>query len=107
MERVFAVAISDVFQPAANFDTIGSLVSVVVRNAFVLAGLIAFVFLVIGGLGFIAGAGAGDTKKLEQGQKTITGAAMGLIVIVGAVWIMLIIEKLTGLEGKLVPFWTG
>lgn len=105
MERVFAqVNIEDAFAPAKNFDTIGSLVSVVAQNAFVLAGIIAFVLLIFGGFGFIVGAGAGDTKQMEQGKKAITGAVLGLIIIVGSVWILQIVETLTGMNGKLLPF---
>lgn len=97
MERVYAqVRLDQTFEPAQHFDTIGSLVSVVVQNAFVFAGVIAFVLLILGGFGFIVGAGAGDTKQLEQGRKTLTGAAIGLLVIVGSFWIMKILETLTG-----------
>lgn len=103
MRQVYAVDISSIFTPANNFDTIGSLVSVIIQNAFVIAGVIAFALLVVGGLSFIAGAGAGDTKKLEQGQKTITAAATGLIIVIGSVWIIQIVEKLTGMTGKLLP----
>ncbi len=98
MERVFAqVNIKDAFPPAKNFDTIGALVSVVAQNAFVLAGVIAFVFLIFGGFAIIMGAGAGDTKQLETGRKAMTGAAVGLIIIVGSFWIIQILEKLTGI----------
>ncbi len=101
MERVYAqVAIEDVFTPAQNFNQIGPLVSVIVKNAFMLAGVIALVLLILGGFGIIAGAG-GDTKQLEQGKKTITGAIVGLIVIIGSFWIVQIIETITGLT--LVP----
>lgn len=102
MQHVYAVDIKQIFTPANNFDTIGSLVSVVIQNAFVIAGVIAFGILVVGGLGFIAGAGAGDTKKLEQAQKTITAAVVGLIVVVGSVWIIQAVEKITGIT--IVPF---
>ncbi len=101
MERVYAqVSIKEVFPPAENFSQIGPLVSVIVKNGFMLAGVIAFVLIVLGGFGIIAGAG-GDTKQLEQGKKTITGAVIGLLVIVGSFWIVQIIETLTGLT--LIP----
>lgn len=102
MQQVYAVDIRQIFTPASNFDTIGSLVSVIIQNAFVIAGVIAFGLLVIGGLGFIAGAGAGDTKKLEQANKTITAAVVGLIIVVASVWAIQAVETLTGVS--LVPF---
>jgi hypothetical protein len=98
MEKVFAqtpVDIGTAFAPAKSFNTIGSLVSVIVKNAFMLAGVIAFVLLVIGGFGMIAGAG-GDSKSLEKGKQAVTGAVIGLIVIIGSFWIIQIIEVLTG-----------
>ena len=98
MERVFAaVDIESVFSPAKNFRDIGSLVSVIVPNVFLLTGIIAFVLLILGGFGFIVGAGAGDTKRMEQGKKGITGAVIGLLVIIGSFWIIQILEKLTGI----------
>lgn len=101
MNQVFAqVSLSDpsVYAPAKNFSTLGSLVSVIVQNAFVFAGIIAFVLLIFGGLGFIMSAGSGDTKKMEQGQKAMTGAVVGLIIVVASFWIVQIIEKLTGIS---------
>lgn len=98
MERIFAaVNIESVFPPANNFNQIGPLVSVVAQNAFMIAGVIAFVFLILGGFGFIIGAGAGDTKQMEQGKKAITGAAIGIVIILGSFWIIQIIETLTGM----------
>ena len=96
MGKVLAlVNINDVFTPAKNFNTIGSLVSVITQNAFVLAGIIAFVLLIFGGFGVIVS--AGDSKKLEDGKKAITGAVIGLIIIVASFWIIQIIETLSGL----------
>ena len=98
MERVYAaVDIGSEFRPITKFTDVGSLVSVIVPNAFVLAGIIVFVLLVMAGFGMIAG--AGDAKKLESGKKTITGAVIGLIVIVGSFWIIQILSTLTGLNG--------
>lgn len=98
MEQVYAqVPISDIFAPAKNFSSLGPLVTVIISNAFVLAGIIAFLLLIAGGFGIIAGAGSGDTKKMEQGKQAITGAAIGLIVIVGSFWLVQIIQTVTGI----------
>jgi hypothetical protein len=34
---------------------------------------------------------------MEQGKQAVTGAVVGLIVIMGSFWIVQIIEKLTGM----------
>lgn len=86
----------DLFSPAKYFFTFGDFVNVVIKNAFVLAGLISFVLLIFGGFNVIVSAGSGDTKKLEQGKQAIVGAVTGLLIIVTSVWIIQIIEKITG-----------
>ena len=96
MERVFAVNIQSISPTFSQFSNVGDLVNVIVRNAFVLAGVITFVLLIFGGFGFIVGAGAGDTKRVEQAQKTVTGAIIGLLVVVASYWLVQILETITG-----------
>lgn len=100
MERIFAqgVNIETDFPPAKTFTNFGDLVNVIVRNAFMLAGVITFILLIFGGISIIVGAGSGDTKKLEQGKKTLTGALAGLLIVVTSVWLIQILEKVTGLN---------
>lgn len=95
---MFVVNIGDpnVFAPAKTFSNFGSIVSVVVKNAFVLAGIISFILLIIGGFGLIMGAGGGDAKQMEQAKKSVTGAVIGLIVVITSVFIVQIIATVTG-----------
>lgn len=96
MQQIFAVNIKDVFAPASTFNDFGSIVSVIVKNAVVFAGIISFVLLILGGFGVIVGAGSGDTKQLEQGKKAITGAVIGLLIVVLSVLIVQVIATITG-----------
>ena len=80
--------------PNPNITTFGTIVSVIVRNAFVLAGIISFLLLIFGGFTVIVA--AGDTKKTQQGKTAITGAITGLFLVLGSFWIIQIIEVLTG-----------
>jgi hypothetical protein len=98
MRPVLAVEISTISDSFSAFPTLGSLVTVIVRNAYVLAGLISFALLVFGGFGVIMAAGSGDAKKMEQGKKTVTGAVVGLVVVVVSFWIVQILGRLTGLN---------
>ena len=102
MRQVFAQAtsvdIKTIFSPAQSFGTFGDLVSVIVQNAFVIAGVICLALWIFGGFGIIVGAGSGDTKRMEQGRQAMSGAVIGLLVIVASVWIVQIIEKITGLS---------
>ena len=98
MERVFAlVDLKTQFPAVTRLDTVGALVNVVIRNAFVLAGIISFLVLIFGGFGVIMGAGAGDAKKLEEGKKAITAAIVGLMLVLTSVWLVQILETVTGL----------
>ncbi len=95
---VYAVDISTVFAPASTFNDFGSIVTVVVKNAVVFAGIISFILLILGGFGVIVGAGSGDTKKLEQSKKAITGSVVGLLIVVLSVLIVQIIATITGAD---------
>lgn len=100
MRKVLAVDLSspDVFAPANNFNSLSDLVNVVVRNSYVFAGLIAFVLIVLGGLGIIIGTSAGDPKQIEKGQKAVVGAVVGLILVVLSIYIVQLIEGVTGTD---------
>ena len=96
MQQVYAESISNAFPLANTFTHYGDLVTVIVKNAYVLAGIISFILLIVGGMGVIMGAGSGDTKQLEQSKKAITGAVIGLIVVVTSVLIVQLIATITG-----------
>lgn len=96
MEQIFAVDIKSL--APANFTTFGDIVSIIVRNAVVLAGIISFVLLIFGGFGVIVNAGSGDAKKLEESKKAVTAAVTGLIIIVTSVLIVQLIATVTGAD---------
>lgn len=99
METVHAVVdIGEQFPSLTRFTTFGALVNVIISNAFVLAGLISFAILVFGGFSIIMGAGSGDSKKLEQGKQAMVGAVTGLLIVVTSLWIVQIIEKISGVS---------
>jgi len=69
-----------------------AVLQVVVR----LAGIAAFFMLVAGGFKYLTA--GGDPKKAESARNTLTYAVMGLAVLIGSWFIMLLIEKLTGVK---------
>lgn len=99
-------SISDTFSPASHFPTFGDLVSILVKNVFVLAGIICFLMLVFGGLRVIMSAGSGDAKNLERGRQAVTSAVVGLFLVLGSFWILWILAELTGIDvlRNLIPF---
>lgn len=98
MERILAVNLQETSKTFDSFTTFGSLVNVIIQNAYVLAGVISFLLLVFGGLGVIIAAGSGDTKQLEKGKQTVTYAVLGLILVVTSYWIVQIIQKVSGIS---------
>ncbi len=98
METVNAVDIGSLVGQSIGINSFGQLVSSVVKNSFVLAGVISFILLVVGAFGIITGAGGGDTKKMESAKNTITAAVLGLVVVVGSVFIVKAISVITGVD---------
>jgi len=72
------------------------ILSVIVKNVFVIAGIILFIFIIIGGLGTIIN--AGNTEAQKQSSKTLSSAVTGFIIIMVAYWLIKIIEILTGVD---------
>jgi len=90
------VNIAPNFPPAQKFATPGDLISVILKNVYVLAGVLLFVLLIFGGISIIMNAGSGDAKKTAQGQKAVTAAVIGFLIIFASYWIIQIIEFITG-----------
>lgn len=80
--------------PNPNLTTFGGLASSVVKNAFVLAGVISFLLLIFGGFTVIVA--AGDSKKAEAGKATMTAAVSGLLLVLGSYLIVQTLAVLTG-----------
>lgn len=99
MNRVYAVSLSSL-APSPSITTFGTIVTVFLKNALVIAGVITLIFLVLGGFSVIMGAG-GDAKKMQEGQRTLTTAVVGLVIVVTAYWMIEIIQYITG--AKLLP----
>jgi len=82
----------------SNFtiENVGSLVSNVVNALLIIAALIAFIFLVLGGIQWITS--GGDKAGMEAARNKITHAIVGLIVVAAAYAIMLLLGSFLGLN---------
>jgi hypothetical protein len=97
--RVLAVEINPtIYPPAGSFATLGDLISVVIRNVYVLASVLLLILLIVGGLGVIMGAGSGDSQKTGEGANAVTAAIIGFLIIFASYWIIQIIEAITGVD---------
>lgn len=92
-----AINIGDYFaSPFGKEKTVGDLVSIFLRGAFVLAGIFILVLFLIAGFSIIQGAGSNNPEAAEKGRSAATAAAIGFVVVFGAYWIIRIIEVISG-----------
>lgn len=110
VEKVFAQATTEIAKPEnVNIQSIGKLISALVGTLLIIAALLAFFFLILGGIQWITS--GGDKAGMEAARNKITHAIVGLI-IVGAAWaIMILVQSFLGItviNGTLIfPTATG
>lgn len=96
--KVFADDVTlNIKQPSnVRIGDLGSLISALVGALLVVAALLAFFFLILGGIQWITS--GGDKTGMEAARNKITHAIVGL-VIVGAAWaIMMLIQSFLGIS---------
>jgi len=80
--------VSDVYSQSTD------IVNLVVRNVFILAGIIIFILLILAGYKYIS-----DTSKGKDEAKTmIETALIGFILMFSAFWIVQIVKISTGID---------
>jgi len=102
MKPVFATPLQDTPWGGQNlgqtFPNLSTLISLILNNSLVIIGLLLLILLIFGGLSYILGAGSGDPKKAQQGQKAITSALIGFAIVFLSYAIIQIIEFITDLD---------
>ena len=103
MKSLLAFNIGDQFllkpdRPVKEIGTIGGIISTLLQNIYVLAGILLFILLIIGGLSFIMGAGEDNPEKAKKGKQAITAALIGFMIIFCSYWVIKIIEIITGVS---------
>lgn len=78
------------------FTELGKLLSNALALLFFFAGILAFIFIVIGGIQWITA--GGDAKAASAARDRITAAVVGLLVVVAAFAITLILGTLFGID---------
>jgi hypothetical protein len=82
---------------ANNLTGISKIISMFLRGAFALAGLILLFYFIMGGIALIGSAGKDNPKSIEQAKATLTSAVTGFIVVFTAYWIVKLIGTLFGI----------
>ena len=98
METIFAQAKLEIKQPTdiVKINDIGQLISALVGSIMIIASLLAFAYLLMGGIKWITS--GGDKAGMEEARNKITHAIVGLI-IVGAAWaIMNLVQNFLGVQ---------
>ena len=94
----FKIAPDRGIDQANHFSSIGGLISAILPNIYILAGLILLFFLIFGGFMVILGAGESNSERVEKGKKILTGTLIGFLVIFASYWIIQILGIITGIE---------
>ena len=96
--KEFQVKPGQGIETATGFGSIGEIISNLLQNIYVVAGILLFILLIVGGFGFIMGAGQENPERAKKGKQAITAALIGFAVIFGSYWIIRIIQVVTGLD---------
>lgn len=95
LEKVNAQAKLTIDKPDnVEIESLGKLLSATVGTILIIAALLAFIYLLLGGIQWITS--GGDKAGMEAARNKITHAIVGLI-IVGAAWaIMILVQEFLG-----------
>ncbi len=89
-----AYAITPIQTGTGWFTDIGVLINSVLRVVMVIAALLVFMYLILGGIEWITS--GGDKGKTEKAREKITAAIVGLIVLAAAYAILTLVLKFLG-----------
>jgi hypothetical protein len=82
--------------PNVQIESVGKLISGLINALLVIAALLAFIYLVLGGLQWITS--GGDKAGMEGARNKITHAIVGLIVVAAAYAIMVLVGNFLGIS---------
>ena len=87
------------FAASADISQVQNFITNVIQTLVGLAGLVAAVFFVIGGFGYITS--SGNPEHMEKSKRTIVSSSIGLVIACGALVITNIVTQLAqGAFGK-------
>lgn len=75
-----------------------TLVSTILSNAVLIAGILMFILMLAGGIMVISGSGSDNPESTAKGRKAITAALVGFLIIFTSYWIIRIVETITGVN---------
>lgn len=104
MSNLLAISIPDQFylnQTAGvkNINSVGALVSVILPNVMIAAGVIFFLLILGGGFGMIKSAGAeANPQMAAKAKAAVTYGFAGFLIVVTAYFILQLVQTATGVN---------
>jgi len=102
--QVLAAEIGSLRPANMKITDIGKLISAAIQVAFIVAGILTFVFLVLGGIEWLTS--GGDKGKTENARNRITAALVGLAIVAASWALMQLISYFFGIDifsGNITP----
>ena len=90
---------------AAAFTSLGEIISTLVTAAIIVAGLAAFIFLIVGGFQYLTS--GGDKAAAQSARDRITYAIMGLAIVAAAVAVIQVLGAVFGFNITGTIKWPG
>jgi len=78
-----------------NVENVGSLASILLNNAIVVAGIVLIFIIVIAGLQIVTG--SGDPQKVDRARQILTSGIIGFVLVVAAFFIVRLLESSLGI----------
>jgi len=79
-----------------KWSNVGDIVSRLLIYIFPIAGILTFIYLLLGGFSLIFA--SGDPEKIKKAQGQITNAIIGFLIIFAAYWIVQVLEIILGVQ---------
>jgi hypothetical protein len=80
---------------ARKAETIADLINPLLNYVFIIAGLLLFGYLLLGGFELLTS--AGEPEKIKSAQGKLTSALIGFLVIFVSYWLIQILETIFGI----------
>ena len=89
-------AFNSPFGKTTGGNTLGDLVSLIIKSSLTIAGLLVLFLFIFAGFSIMMGAGSDNPEQSAKGKKAATSAVIGFVIIITAYLIIRIIEVMTG-----------
>ena len=105
MNKLAQVDIGTEFKsPFGISKNIGDLVSLIIRLAFIGAGILILFMFIFAGWSMLMGAGQNNPEQAAKGKQAATAAALGFVIVFVSYWIVRLIETVIGINFITAPF---